>query len=97
MFCPKPDAHHPPFPWCESCPDYCSLDCVPDACRAEVINVAGDENSGRLLARLGILAGAILLVHRAAPLGGPVLVESGGSTVSVGRGLARQVLVRLVA
>lgn len=97
MFCPKPERKGPPFPWCEDCPEHCSLDCVPDACRAEVISIGGSTTSSGVLARLGIFAGAILLVHRTAPMGGPVLVEAQGSTVAVGRGLARQVVVRLLA
>jgi len=35
-------------------------------------------------------------VRRAAPLGGALLVEVGGSTVALGRGLARRVRVRLL-
>jgi ferrous iron transport protein A len=50
----------------------------------------------RQLAQLGIRTGKIVKVRRLAPMGGPILVESGGTTVAVGRGMARKVTVRLL-
>lgn len=62
----------------------------------QVVEVVG-SNVGRVLAQLGIREGKVLQVRRLAPLGGPILVECGGSTVAVGRGMARKVRVRVLA
>jgi Fe2+ transport system protein FeoA len=61
----------------------------------EVVEVVG-SNVGRVLAQLGIREGKVLQVRRLAPLGGPILVECGGSAVAVGRGMARKVRVRVL-
>jgi len=74
----------------------CPLDRVPECHWAEVIEVSGDHGANRRLAHLGILVGATVHVLRAAPLGGPVLVEVQGTTVAVGRSLARKVSVRMM-
>jgi len=74
----------------------CSLDAVPETCHAEIVHLTSDATTNRQLARLGIEKGATVYVRRAAPLGGALLVEVGGSTVALGRGLARRVRVRLL-
>ena len=79
-------------PGVETCP----LDSVPVDGRAEVLEVRGDHSTVRRLSQLGIVAGATLLVRGAAPLGGPLLVEVAGSSVAVGRKLARKVAVRIL-
>ena len=71
-----------------------SLDRIPDATEVVVLEVCVDHGAERQLARLGICAGATLRVRRAAPLGGPVLVDVQGSTVAIGRKLALLVRVR---
>lgn len=57
--------------------------------------VAG-QSATRQLAQLGIRAGTRLIVRRSAPMGGPVLVDSGGSLVAIGRGMARKVSVQIL-
>lgn len=57
--------------------------------------VAG-QSATRQLAQLGIRAGTRLTVRRSAPMGGPVLVDSGGSMVAIGRGMARKVSVQIL-
>ncbi len=74
----------------------CPLDRVPECRWAEVIEVSGDHGANRRLAHLGIQVGATVHVLRAAPLGGPILVEVRGGKVAVGRGLARKVSVRMM-
>jgi len=74
----------------------CPLDRVPATTRAEVLHTPSGHGCERQLAQLGILAGATLRVVRAAPLGGPILVEIQGSTVAIGRGLARRVRVKIL-
>jgi ferrous iron transport protein A len=72
------------------------LDRVPKSRRAQVLCVTSDHGANRRLAQLGIVAGEVVEVRRSAPLGGPILVEVHGSTVALGRGLARKVLVRML-
>jgi ferrous iron transport protein A len=62
--------------------------------RAEVVKVDGGREVSLRLAQLGIYLGTVLQVKQSAPLGGPILIEAGGTTVAVGRGLARKILVR---
>jgi ferrous iron transport protein A len=89
-----PHAGRPSRPQVEA--ELCPLDRVPECRWAEVVEVDGGHGANRRLAHLGILVGAKVHVLRAAPLGGPVLVEVNGGTVAVGRGLARKVSVRMM-
>ena len=73
------------------------LDRVPDSGRAEVVGVTSDHGANRRLAQLGIHIGARLQVRQRAPLGGPILVEVAGSTVALGRALARKVSVKILS
>lgn len=72
-----------------------TLDCVPAESRVEVLEVGGGQGAKRHLAQLGIRVGETVVVQRVGPMGGPILVESRGSSVAVGRALARKVLVRV--
>ena len=74
----------------------CALDRVPDSTPAEVVGVTSDHGANRRLAQLGIHVGARLQVRQRAPLGGPILLEVAGSTVALGRALARRVIVRIL-
>lgn len=72
----------------------CTLDDAPPIARLEVIRIDSAQGTERLLAQLGILVGVGLRVLRKAPLGGPILVEVHGSSVAIGRALARRVWVK---
>ena len=74
-----------------------SLDKAPSEQAVRVLAVDGDREGARLLGQLQIRVGAVLRVQRAAPLGGPLLVECGGSTVIISRRLARRVQVEVLA
>jgi len=71
------------------------LDQVNAPATVQVLDTDG-RGVTRQLAQLGIRTGKLLTVQRVGPMGGPVLVESGGTTVAVGRGMARKVTVRLL-
>ncbi|HVB28382.1 MAG TPA: FeoA family protein [Terriglobia bacterium] len=71
-----------------------TLDKVRAGQSVKVVETAAGQAATLQLAQLGIRAGATLVVRRSAPLGGPILVESSGSTVAIGRGMARKVLVQ---
>jgi ferrous iron transport protein A len=64
--------------------------------RVEVLEISGGRSATRVLAQLGIRPAVIMHVLHAAPLGGPVMVESNGGRVAIGRGLARKILVKLL-
>lgn len=74
----------------------CTLEAVPNTAQAEVVTVEGGPRATCQLAQLGITVGAQLHVRGSAPWGGPILVEVNRSTVAVGRGMARKVVVRLL-
>jgi ferrous iron transport protein A len=73
-----------------------TLDMARHPSRLEVVTVSGGRSAVHQLAELGIAVGTQLAVCGSAPWGGPVLVEVGGSTVAVGRGIARKVVVKLL-
>jgi ferrous iron transport protein A len=73
-----------------------SLDQAKSGERVRVLQIVAGRTATRQLAQLGIQTGATLTVQRSAPLGGPILVESAGSSVAIGRGLASKVSVRIV-
>jgi len=60
-----------------------------------VRQIAGGIGCQRRLAKLGIRPGVALRVIHAAPFCGPVLIESLGVSVAVGRGMAARVEVDL--
>lgn len=72
-----------------------TLDSVRAPVFVQVLRVRGDRPAA-LLAQLEIREGQVLEVQRSAPLGGPVLVRSGGTTVAVSRAVARHVAVRVL-
>jgi ferrous iron transport protein A len=74
-----------------------TLDRIRAGEEIKVVQIVAGQSATRQLAQLGIRAGTTLRVRRSAPMGGPVLVESGGSMVAIGRGMARKVSVQTLA
>jgi Fe2+ transport system protein FeoA len=72
------------------------LDRAPQHKCLEVVEVPQGRGVVRSLAQLGVFVSEKLRVRGAAPWSGPILVEVGGTTVAIGRCLARRVKVRLV-
>ena len=77
-------------------PEVLLLDRAPANKFLEVVEVPHGRAVSRSLAQLGVAVSERLRVRSAAPWGGPVLVEVGGTTVAIGRGLAHRIKVRLV-
>ena len=71
-----------------------TLDHIRAGQEVKVVQIVAGQSATRQLAQLGIRPGITLKVRRSAPMGGPVLVESGGSMVAIGRGMARKVSVQ---
>ena len=59
-----------------------------------MVQIVAGRSATQQLAQLGVRAGSTLRVQRSAPMGGPILVDSGGSMVAIGRGMARKVSVQ---
>ena len=78
-------------------PSTTTLDRIRAGREIKVIQIVAGQSATRQLAQLGIRAGITLGVRRSAPMGGPVLVDSGGSMVAIGRGMARKVRVQTLA
>ena len=76
-------------------PAQISLEAAPTDTRVRVVAVEGSRETIGLLAQLQVRPGAVMRVLRSAPLGGPLLVECGGSTVIISRRLAEQVRVEV--
>lgn len=74
-------------------PSVC-LDRARPSQRVQVVEITGSRDIYRLLSQLHVRVGAILRVEKAAPLGGPLLVECEGGTVIIGRRLAEHVRVQ---
>lgn len=61
-----------------------------------LLEFKGGRGLNQKLTQLGISPGEQARVLRRAPLGGPVLVEVGGRSIALGRGVASKVIVEEV-
>ncbi len=75
-------------------PSTSTLDQIRAGRDVKVVQIVAGQSATRQLAQLGIRAGTTLKVRRSAPMGGPVMVDTEGSTVAIGRGMARKVSVQ---
>lgn len=73
-----------------------SLDRAPRSEWVEVLAVPRGRRASRSLGQVGVCVNERLRVLSTAPLGGPVLVDAGGTTVAIGRSLASRITVRLM-
>jgi ferrous iron transport protein A len=67
-----------------------------DASFGKTVRIAAFEGGRRLEAKLrqiGLMPGDTITVVRAAPLGGPLLLDVQGRLVAIGRGVASRVVV----
>jgi Fe2+ transport system protein FeoA len=62
--------------------------------RVEVVEVEGGWEVRQRLKQIGVNEGDILLVKRRAVFGGPIVIETHGSEMAIGRGMAGHVAVR---
>ena len=61
-----------------------------------LLEFQGGRGLNQKLTQLGLSPGERARVLRRAPLGGPVLVEVGGRSIALGRGIASKVIVEEV-
>lgn len=60
---------------------------------ARVLRLDGGENLRDKLTQHGLYPGDCIRVLRAAPLGGPILVDVNGREIALGRGVAQKIFV----
>jgi len=63
---------------------------------ARVLRLDGGANVRDKLTQHGLYPGDCVRVLRAAPLGGPLLVDVNGREIALGRGIAQKILVEEV-
>ncbi|MGA7560502.1 MAG: FeoA family protein [Terriglobales bacterium] len=73
-----------------------SLDRAPRSEWVEVLDVPCGRRASLSLGQMGVCVNERVRVLSTAPMGGPVLVDAGGTTVAIGRSLARRITVRLM-
>ena len=73
-----------------------SLDRVPAHSEIQIVALPNDSDQVRTLGQLGIREEERGHVRSAAPMGGPILLEIGGSAVAIARGVAKRIRVRLL-
>ena len=73
-----------------------SLDRVTPHSEIEILALPNDAGQMRTLEQLGVRQDGRGVVRSAAPLGGPILLEIGGSAVAIARGVAKKIRVRVV-
>ena len=73
-----------------------SLDSVTAQHEIEILSLPNDAGQVRTLEQLGIREKARGSVRSVAPLGGPILLEIGGSAVAIARGVAKKIRVRVL-
>jgi Fe2+ transport system protein FeoA len=86
----------PPKQEISSGPTVTYLDKAPRTGTVEVLDLPHGRRAARSLEQVGIRVHQKLRVLRAAPMGGPVLVEVAGATIALGRSLASRIQVRVI-
>lgn len=61
-----------------------------------IINYTGGKGVDSKLRQLGLCPGRVVKILRYAPLGGPVMIEVGGRSVAIGRGIAAKIKVEKI-
>lgn len=62
-----------------------------------IISYQGGQGVVSKLRQLSLMPGDIIRIVKIAPLNGPVLIESQGRSVALGRGIAKKVQVEEIA
>jgi len=61
-----------------------------------IINYTGGKGVDSKLRQLGLCPGREVKILRYAPMGGPVMVDIGGRSVAIGRGIAAKIKVEKI-
>jgi len=69
---------------------------VPYAKKARIVEIRGGHGFQRKMRVMGLREGKILRVVTKQPLHGPLTIETGGSQVTIGMGMAKRILVEVI-
>lgn len=69
---------------------------MKDGQKGKVVNIVGGKSLLNRLDTMGIRVGVEVLKISGHPLGGPVVVQVGGSVVAVGHSMARKIIVEKI-
>lgn len=64
--------------------------------KVKIVSIVGGKGARRVLGQLGVSVGSTVTIKRNAPFAGPLLIESHGSAIAVGRGVASKIMVEEV-
>jgi Fe2+ transport system protein FeoA len=68
---------------------------VPKGQFVKIIDYRGGKGVYSKLRQLGLTPGREVKILRYAPLGGPVMIDIGGRSVALGRGIAARIQVKV--
>ncbi|GAB4373662.1 MAG: FeoA family protein [Calditrichia bacterium] len=66
---------------------------VPAQKTVKIVSIVGGKGARQILAQMGIGVGSRITVSRNAPFSGPLLIKAHGTTIALGRGIAKKLLV----
>ena len=72
------------------------LSSVPNNKRARIVNIQGGAGLVRKLQVMGIRKGQEIKIVSKQPFRGPLTIEVCGSQMTLGRGMARKILVEVI-
>jgi ferrous iron transport protein A len=72
-----------------------SLDSIREGQKVKVISISGGWGVRQRLACLGIHPGNEIIIKKSAIMRGPILISVHGNQVTLGRGIARKIIVEV--
>ncbi|MEA1965017.1 MAG: FeoA family protein [Candidatus Aerophobetes bacterium] len=69
---------------------------LPIGIEAQIVKLRGGFGMQRHLISLGVLPGKIIYKITSQPMGGPIVIDIGGARVTIGRGIARRIMVKRI-
>jgi ferrous iron transport protein A len=69
---------------------------VPINQSVRIVTYSGGKGVSFKLRQLGLCPGKEVKILRYAPMGGPLMVDAGGRSVAIGRGIAARVQVEVI-
>ncbi|MFN2215564.1 MAG: ferrous iron transport protein A [Anaerolineales bacterium] len=64
--------------------------------QARIVSFDGGQQLATKLRQYGLFIGDQIRIVRSAPFGGPILIESGGREIALGKGVAGKIMVEKI-
>ncbi len=61
-----------------------------------IVNIGGGRNFQRRLRTMGLREGKIIKLVTIHPMGGPLVIDIGGRSTTIGRGMAHRIMIRRI-